>query len=89
MNKDNKRKFDMSSIESVSEKPLLNKNSIFVRRVLPLITIHGIMYITDKIIYFQSFHSVSAKPVKKIQIDSITTVFLRRFELQYVNYNLL
>ena len=83
MMKENKKSFNMSLIESVSEKPLISK-TLFAKRVMPLITIHGLFYLTNKNIYFQSIHSVSAKPVKKIAIEEIVKLYRRRFELKYV-----
>lgn len=84
MNKENKRKFDMRLLESVTEKPLV-QHQLFVRRVLPLISIHGILYLTNRNVYFQSFHSISDKPVKKIEIETITFIYRRRFELKSVS----
>lgn len=83
MEKENKKNFNMSLIESVTEKPLISK-TILAKRVMPLITIHGLFYLTNKNIYFQSIHSVSAKPVKKIAMDEIIKLYRRRFELKYV-----
>ena len=87
MTKENKRSFNMSLIESVSEKPLISK-TLLTKRVTPLITIHGLLYLTNKNIYFQSIHSVSAKPVKKIAIEEIVKLYRRRFELKYVNFQI-
>lgn len=83
MLKENKRNFNMSLIESVTEKSLISK-TVFTKRVTPLITIHGLFYLTNKNIYFQSIHSVSAKPVKKIAMSEIIKLYRRRFELKYV-----
>lgn len=51
-----KKDFDMSLIK-ISEKPLI-RNYMKVMKVLPLNTIHGLFFITDKNIYFQSIHTV-------------------------------
>lgn len=83
MQKENKKKFNMSLIESVTEKPILQTH-LFCKRVRPLITIHGLLYITNKNIYFQSIHSVSAKPVKKICLEEVIKLYRRRFELKQV-----
>ena len=80
---DNKKKFNMSHLESLTEKPLV-KNQISVKRILPLISLQGILYITTRNIYFQTLHSVASKPVKVIHIDEIITLFKRRYELQHV-----
>jgi len=86
MMRENKKNFNMSSIESVSEKPLIAK-TLLAKRVVPLITIHGWLYFTNKNIYFQSVHSVSAKPVKKISMEEIIKLYRRRFELKYVIFD--
>ena len=57
----------MRFIESVSEKPII-KEPYLARRIMPLISIHGTIYITNKIIYFKPIYTVSSKPVKKIYI---------------------
>ena len=78
-----KIKFDMSQLESVTEKALMI-NPLLCKRVSPLVTIYGLVYITNKNIYFQTMHSVSAKPVKKICLESIKKLYRRRFELKQV-----
>ena len=42
---DSKVKFNMSSLESINERPLL-KSQMLAKRILPLVSIHGIFYIT-------------------------------------------
>ena len=80
--KENKRGFNMSLIDSVTEKPLLEDNNIFVRRILPLNHVYGYMFATDASIYFEPFHSISGKAVQKIDICEIGKVCKRRFELR-------
>ncbi|CAK91037.1 unnamed protein product (macronuclear) [Paramecium tetraurelia] len=75
-----KARFNMSFVESVSEKPLIQKEML-VRRIMPLIQTKGIMYITNKIIYFQPFFKITLKPCKKIVIEQIKVMYKRRFEL--------
>lgn len=48
----NKKSFNMSKIESVSEKPLLEESNILTRQVLPLNNIYGYIFITDEKVYF-------------------------------------
>jgi hypothetical protein len=52
IDKFNKKSFNMSKIESVSEKPLLEEHSILTRQVLPLNNIYGYILITDEKVYF-------------------------------------
>jgi len=80
---DSKLKFNMSYLESITERPLI-KNQLLVKRVLPLVTIPGVLYLTNANIYFQSLHSVVAKPVKIIHLTDITKIFKRRYELRQV-----
>jgi hypothetical protein len=47
IDKFNKKAFNMSKIDSVSEKPMLEESNILTRRVLPLNTIYGYIFITD------------------------------------------
>lgn len=82
--KENKRGFNMSLIDSVTEKPLLEDNNIFVRRILPLNHVHGYMFATDASVYFEPFHSISGKAVHRIVISDIAKLFKRRFELREV-----
>jgi hypothetical protein len=65
------------------EKPQLNK-LIIVRRILPLVSIYGVFYVTNKNVYFQALQSVASKPVKIIHFEDITNIFRRRFELRHV-----
>ena len=82
---DSKLKFNMSYLESITEKPLIkNNNQMIAKRILPLVSIPGVFYITNANIYFQSLHSVVAKPVKVIHLTDITKIFKRRYELRQV-----
>ena len=74
-------KFNMSHLESITEKPAV-KNQMVARRILPLVSIHGIFYLTDKNLYFQTLHSVVNKPVKIIHLNEVTNIFRRRYELK-------
>lgn len=64
----NKKAFNMSLIESVSQKPAMQETNILTRRVLPLNHIYGYLFITNEKVYFQPFHNISAKSVNKIDI---------------------
>ncbi len=50
--KENKKGFNMSLIESVSEKPLHEETNILVRRILPLNHVYGYVFVTDAKVYF-------------------------------------
>jgi len=84
---DSKLKFNMSHLESITESPLIkNQNQMIAKRILPLVSIPGVFYITNANIYFQSVHSVVAKPVKVIHLTDITKIFKRRYELRQVRF---
>lgn len=81
---DSKMKFNMSHLESITEKPLI-KNQMTARRILPLVSIDGIFYLTNRNLYFQTVHSVATKPVKIIHMEEVTNIFRRRYELKQVH----
>lgn len=87
--KENKVGFNMSLIESVSEKPLHEETDIFVRRILPLNHLYGYFFITDQRIYFEPFHSISGESVVKIDIYDMTGVFKRRYELREIGLEII
>ena len=70
MERNKKTKFIMCNIESVSEKPIVN-SQINVRQILPLQSVYGILYVTNRNLYFQPMHSIQTKPVKMIPIEEI------------------
>lgn len=47
IDKFNKKSFNMSKIDSVTEKPLTEEHNILTRQILPLNTIYGYILITD------------------------------------------
>ena len=73
----------MSHIESVNEKPIISK-PLMVRRIVPLISVFGHLYVTIKMIYFQPFYTITSKPVHFIEIEMITKIYRRRFELKNI-----
>lgn len=83
-----KARFNMSFVDSVSEKPLILKE-LLVRKIMPLIQTKGILYITNKTIYFQPFYKVTTKPCKKIAIDKIQCLYKRRFELMDIGLEII
>jgi len=78
----NKKSFNMSKVDSVSEKPLLEDLSILTRQVLPLNTVYGYIFITDEKVYFEPFHNLSGNTVEKIEISKIEKLFKKRYELR-------
>lgn len=78
----------MSFLESISEKPLIQKE-LFIRLIKPLIQTQGILYLTNQIVYFQPMYKVSAKPVKKIYMEKILQIYKRRYELREIGLELI
>ena len=85
----NKRTFDMSLIESVSEKPVIPESNILTRRVLPLNHIYGYIFVTDQKVYFEPFHKDSGSSVNTISIDKIGKLFKRRYELRNIGLEII
>ena len=52
-----------------------------VRRILPLVQVEGLIYITQSRIYFQPYHNIYDKEVINFKIDQFTEFFKRRFKL--------
>lgn len=73
-------KFDKRHLESVSETALVPQE-FFVQKILPLISLAGVLYATNKHIYFQTLNSALSKPCKKIPISNLTELYCRRYEL--------
>jgi len=65
-----KIKFDMTRIESIIEKPII-QNPILVKRITPFMILTGILYITDMRIYFQPLYTFSSKRVKSVRISQV------------------
>jgi len=66
--------FDKTRIKNVSEKPLLSQE-IRCKQILPLVSIEGLLYITDKRVYFQPYKTTQANPVDNYSIKSIKKIF--------------
>jgi hypothetical protein len=75
----NKKAFNMSKIDSVSEKPMIEESSILTRRVLPLNNIYGYIFITDEKVYFEPFHNLAGNTIDKIEINKIEKLFKKRY----------
>eukprot|EP01017_Pseudomicrothorax_dubius_P044670 TRINITY_DN7572_c0_g3_i1.p1 TRINITY_DN7572_c0_g3~~TRINITY_DN7572_c0_g3_i1.p1 ORF type:complete len:822 (+),score=154.42 TRINITY_DN7572_c0_g3_i1:59-2524(+) len=80
-------RFNTSYLESVSEKLIL-KSQVFVRRILPMVNIYGILYVTNANVYFQTLHTVASKPIKRLAITDITELYRRRFEQKQIGIEL-
>jgi hypothetical protein len=77
-------KFDYTGIKSINEKILL-KSEIFVKQLLPLIEVPGVLMVTDTRIYFQPLFTLNTKKSLSIKYSSISKLFKRRTKLREVN----
>lgn len=85
----NKTSFNMSLIQSASEKHAMQEYNILTRRVLPLNHIYGYLFITSQKVYFEPFHNISAKSVNKIPIQKIGKLFKRRYQLRNIGLEII
>lgn len=72
--------FDKTRIKSHSEKSILQKE-FKVRQIVPLVHVEGLLYLTNKRVYFQPYHSIYQKPVINFKIKDIKELFKRRYKL--------
>ena len=75
--------FDKTRIKSLSEKTVLHKE-FKVKQILPLVSVEGILYLTNKRVYFQPYHSIYTKPVINFKLKDIKELFKRRFKLMNI-----
>ena len=73
-------KFNKTRIKKMSEKSLFNKE-FPVKRILPLVEISGLLYITNERIYFQPYHNIYDTQVISFSIKRFQDFFKRRFKL--------
>lgn len=72
--------FDRSRIKYISEQALL-ESELRVKQICPLVSNEGLLYLTNKRIYFQPYQSTDAIPVKYYNINSIRKIFKKRYML--------
>jgi hypothetical protein len=76
--------FDKTRIKSLSEKSQLGGREFRVKQIIPLIQVDGILYLTDKRVYFQPVHTGiygSGNTVVNFKIKEIIELFKRRYKL--------
>lgn len=77
-------KFDYTRIKSINEKFLIKKE-IFVKQILPLIEVPGLLMLTDTRIYFQPLYALSSKKCHSIRYENTIKIFKRKIKLKEVN----
>lgn len=80
--------FDKTRIKSLSEKTLIQKE-FRVKQIIPMVQVEGLLYLTNKRVYFQPFHSIYKKPVINFKIKDINELFKRRYKLMNIGLEFL
>ena len=76
--------FDKTRIKSLNEKSQLGGREFRVKQIIPLIQVDGILYLTNKRVYFQPVHTGiygSGNTVVNFKIKEIIELFKRRYKL--------
>lgn len=76
-------KFDYTRIKSINEVFRL-KQEIFVRQLLPLIEVPGLIMVTDCRTYFQPLFTLNTKKSISVKYSKINKLFKRRVKLREV-----
>jgi len=72
--------FDRTRIKNLSEQSLL-PSEMRVKQILPLVSNEGLLYVTNRRVYFQPYQTIEANPVKHYNVKSIRKIFKRRYML--------
>jgi hypothetical protein len=81
-------RFNKTRIKDIFETSLIAKE-FKVKRILPLVQIEGLLYITNHRIYFQPYHNIYDDQVISFSIKKFTEFFKRRFKLIDVGLQLI
>lgn len=81
-------KFDYTRIKSINEKFLL-KQEIFVKQLLPLIEVPGLLMVTDSRIYIQPLFTLNTKKSISVKYVNINKLFKRKTKLRDVRIKFL
>jgi len=76
-------KFDYTRIKSINEQNLI-KHEVFVKKIVPLIEVPGLLMLTDIRIYYQPLFSLDNKKSHSIKYENIEKLFKRRIKLKEV-----
>lgn len=79
--------FDKTRIKSLSEKSQLSGREFRVKQIIPMVQVEGILYLTNKRVYFQPVHTGiygSANTVVNFKLKEITQLFKRRYKLMNI-----
>ena len=76
-------KFDYTRINSINEKFFL-KQELFVKKILPLIEVPGMLMLTESRLYFQPLFILNNKRSYSLKYSNIIKLFKRRVKLREV-----
>jgi factor associated with neutral sphingomyelinase activation len=77
-------KFDYTRIKSINEKFFL-KQELFVKKIVPLIEIPGLLMLTESRLYYQPLFTLNNKRSYSLKYSNIEKLFKRRVKLREVN----
>jgi hypothetical protein len=79
--------FDKTRIKSLSEKSQLQGREFRVKQIIPMVQVEGILYLTNKRVYFQPIHTGiygSGNTVVNFKLKEINELFKRRYKLMNI-----
>ena len=76
-------KFDYTRIKSINEKFFL-KQEIFVKKIVPLIEVPGLLMLTEIRLYYQPLFTLNNKRSYSLKYSNIEKLFKRRVKLREV-----
>ena len=81
-------KFDLTLIKSINEKFKFERE-LYIKQLLPLIEVPGLMRITDQRLYFQPLFKLNSKRCISVKHRCITQLFKRKVHLRPVGIEII
>lgn len=81
-------KFDLTLIKSINEKFTFDKE-LYIKQLLPLIEVPGLMRITDQRLYFQPLFKIGAKRGISVKFKKVTQLYKRKVTLQHIGIEII
>lgn len=73
-------KFNPTKMKSFGERVLFPGKDFKVKKILPMVEIEGVLFVTDSRLYFQPIHNFYDKVVFNYKIENYTEFLCRRFK---------
>ena len=73
-------KFNPTKMKSFGERVLFPGKDFKVKKILPMVEIEGVLFVTDSRLYFQRIHNFYDKVVFNYKIENFTEFLCRRFK---------